>query len=393
MARKSLTSIGVTKLKPKAARYAVPDPDLRGHYVRVTPAGAKSFVAVARDPGGKQIWTTIGQTDVISIDEARERAREAIRRVRAGLPAHEPAAESYRAVAENYVKRHVIANGLRSRVELERILNRYILPAWEGREFKSIRRSDIAALLDTVQDENGARQADYVLAIVRQIANWYAARHDDYASPVARGMTRTNPRARARARMLDDDEIRAIWQAAERAGRFGAFVRILLLTAQRREKVAAMRWADVSLDGEWKVPAEEREKTAGGSLMLPDTAIAILREQPRLEGNPFVFAGRGLAHMSGFSKSKVEFDREAPAAPWVLHDLRRTAKSLMARAGVRPDISERVLGHVIAGVEGVYDRHSYRDEKADALRRLACLVESIVDPPADNVVALRDAAR
>lgn len=73
---------------------------------------------------------------------------------------------------------------------------------------------------------------------------------------------------------------------------------------------------------------------------------------------------------------------------WVLHDLRRTAKSLMARAGVRPDISERVLGHVIGGVEGVYDRHTYRDEKADALKRLAALIDSIVNPPAANVIPI-----
>jgi integrase len=77
--------------------------------------------------------------------------------------------------------------------------------------------------------------------------------------------------------------------------------------------------------------------------------------------------------------------------PWVLHDLRRTARSLLSRAGVRPDISERVLGHAIPGVEGVYDRHSYSDEKADALNRLAALVESIIDPPVGNVVAMRSA--
>lgn len=388
MARKSLTAIGIAKLKPKAARYAVPDPELRGHYVRVTPAGAKSFVAVARHPNGKQVWTTIGSADVFSIEDARERARQAIKRVRAGLPAEDAAPESFRYVSENYLKRHVEANGLRSRVEIERLLNAHLLPAWSDREFASIRRSDIAAVLDTVQDAHGARTADYVLAIVRQIANWYASRHDDYASPIARGMARTNPRARQRARILDDDELRIVWRAAAGAGTFGAIVLVLILTAQRREKVASMRWADVTLDGEWRIPAEEREKTTGGSLLLPAAAVAILREQPRFEGTPYVFAGRDGAHFNGFSKSKAAFDRAAPIAPWVLHDLRRTAKSLMARAGVRPDISERVLGHVIAGVEGVYDRHSYRDEKADALRRLAALVERIVSPPQGNVVAL-----
>ncbi len=85
--RKTLSDKGVAALKPRAARYATPDPELRGHYVRVQPSGAKSFVAVTVDPhSGKQIWHTIGPADAFGIDESRNRAREAIKRVRAGLP-------------------------------------------------------------------------------------------------------------------------------------------------------------------------------------------------------------------------------------------------------------------------------------------------------------------
>ena len=82
-------------------------------------------------------------------------------------------------------------------------------------------------------------------------------------------------------------------------------------------------------------------------------------------------------------KGKVE-----PIPNWTLHDLRRTAKTLMARAGVRPDISERVLGHVIAGVEGTYDRHSYADEKREALEKLATMIERILNPQPSNVLTL-----
>jgi hypothetical protein len=81
-------------------------------------------------------------------------------------------------------------------------------------------------------------------------------------------------------------------------------------------------------------------------------------------------------------------DGRDPMPPWKLHDLRRTAKTLMARAGVRPDISERVLSHVIPGVEGVYDCYEYLNEKHDALTKLAALINRIVDPPADNVVPI-----
>jgi integrase len=244
-------------------------------------------------------------------------------------------------------------------------------------------------LLDRVEDNHSARQADYVLSVVRSVMNWYATRHDDYVPPIVRGMRRQSPTAQARARTLDDDEIRLIWHAAEGAGNFGAIVRMCLLTAQRRTKVETIRWCDISDAGEWSVPTEAREKGTGGLLVLPTSAIAIIRAQAQFGENPFVFAGRGKGPFQGTGYAKARFDAALPSlAPWVIHDLRRTARSLMSRAGVRPDIAERVLGHVIGGVEGVYDRHSYFDEKADALRKLAALIESIVNPQ-ENVVPLR----
>ena len=89
------------------------------------------------------------------------------------------------------------------------------------------------------------------------------------------------------------------------------------------------------------------------------------------------------------AKRKGQFDGKLDGvAPYVTHDLRRTARTLMSRAGVRPDIAERVLGHVRGGVEGIYDRHQYRDEKAHALNALAGLIETIVNPTA-KVVPIR----
>ena len=103
-------------------------------------------------------------------------------------------------------------------------------------------------------------------------------------------------------------------------------------------------------------------------------------------------ASRGDGPLNGFNKRKAAFDRACGVGDWTLHDLRRTSRSLMSRAGVRPDISERVLGHAIAGVEGVYDRHHYDQEKADALAKLARLIERIVKPTG-NVIELTDCAQ
>ena len=405
--RKSLSDAGVRALKPRAARYAHPDPELAGHYVRVQPSGAKSFVIVTRDPYGKQVWATIGGADLLNVEEARERAREAIKRVQAGKPAFETPVkpESFEDAAEQWLKRHATAKGLRSAPDLARLLKTHVYPRWANRPFLDIRRSDVARLLDEIEDNHGARQADYILAIVRSIMNWRAARSDDYTPPISRGMRRTNPKERARARMLSDDEIRAVWKAAEGDGAFGAFVRLLLLTAQRREKVASMRWQDIANDGTWTIPSEAREKGNAGELKLPPAALAIVQAQPRIGANPYVFAGRSVkgrehACLSGFGKRKQALDTkvaavlaegsdEPPAmAQWQLDDLRRTARSLMSRAGVPSEHAERVLGHAQPGVAGMYDRHAYSAEKAAALAKLAALVDSIVKPRTAEIVPL-----
>ena len=164
---------------------------------------------------------------------------------------------------------------------------------------------------------------------------------------------------------------------------------MLLLTTQRFDKVLTMAWADLDADGVWRIPtASIREKPHGQALKLPQLAREVLATLPAFEGNPYVFAGRGQGHINSHSKNKARLDRASGVTGWVLHDLRRTARSLLARGNVRPDIAERVLGHVQPGVAGVYDRHSYFEEKAVALAKLASLIDGIVRPD-DTVIAMR----
>ena len=336
MARRRLTDRGVTALKPRAKRFTHPDPELPCHYIRVLPTGVKTFCAVSRTPWGKQVWVTIGPTTLLSIEEARDKARAGIKRIRVGESGAEPG--SFTEVAEDWFARHVEKNGLRSKDAIRSVLDRQLLPAWKARAFTTLKRGDITNRLDRIEDESGPQAADAALSIVRNIGNWFSSRHDDYVSPIVRGMKRST--SRARERILTDDELATVWKAAE-SGIFGAFVRLLLLTAQRREKVAAMRWQDVSVDGVWTIPSEAREKGNALELVLPDTALAIIRSQPRFADNPFVFAGRGNSHLKGYSKAKRVLDAKLDGVkPWRLHDLRRTARSLMSRAGVAPHVAE-----------------------------------------------------
>lgn len=406
-------------------RLAISDPDTRGLYLRVTPKGGKSWTIVARNPDGKQVWTVIGDYEHHSLEEARRLAREGVKRVKAGEPAfpkvERPKVLTFRAVHDNFIKRYVDKKALRSGAETKRIFDNYVLPEWGEIPFKNIDRDDVATLLDDIEDGRlkavgktrfrggGPVMADRVLAALSKLFAWHATRDSKYNSPIVPGMARSNSRERARTRMLSDDELRLFWLVAGGSGAFGAFLQTCLLTAQRRAKVMTMRWEDVGEDGVWTIPAEAREKASAGVLQLPPVTRAIVHSQPRVvvghddDGNPienpYVFSARGDRHMVPGDKLKKDFDGKLAKAnggeaipAWTIHDLRRTAKSLMARAGVRPDVSERVLGHVIGGVEGVYDRHDYNAEKADALVKLAGLVEKIINPPTGNVLQFAESA-
>lgn len=403
--RKSLTDRQIAALKPRAKRYALPDPELTGHYIRVMPSGAKTFTTVARNPAGKQVWTALGDCAVIKIEEAREDAREAIKRVRAGLTAIEIPPERFESVIANWRKRYAEPEGLRSLREVNRMLDSHLLPAWKDRVFVDIKRSDIAKLMDEVQDAHGARAADYCLTTFSMIATWVAARSDDYNSPIQRGMRRQKISEQARDRVLDDDELRVVWKACsdEKAGTFGAIIRFALLTGQRRARICEMKWDELDSDV-WTMPLAKREKQNGGKFRLPAPALELIKARPHLEGNPYVFYGRGTrdkktdemkpGFFRGVGQAKAVVDarikKELPEMPgWTVHDCRRSARTLMSRAGVDSDTAERVLGHVEPGVAGTYDRYAYFDEKSAALAKLAALIQTIINPPAANVVPMK----
>lgn len=402
MPKKRLTDLTVKKLKPPAAGKQIDyfDTGQPGLSLRINYGGAKVWRVrhYKKRPGkdGKlvSIPTTYTLGKDLTVVEARTRARAFLADPQAALEAEKQAeiakqpatGASFSAVAEEFIKRYVERKRLRTQAEIERLLDKLVLPVWGDKPFRDIRRSDVTALLDSIEDGHGARQADYVLAIFRKMTNWYAEREDDYVSPVPRSL---EPRAanKARTRVLNDAEIKKLWEACADQGTFGALLKMLLLTAARRAKIMTMTWDDVVKDGTWTIASEPREKPHAGSLTLPQMALDIIAAQPRLGDSPYIFAGSGGGILATFSKSKADLDAKLAIPPWRIHDLRRTAKTLMQAAGVLPHISERVLGHTIEGVEGVYDQHTYTLEKADALNRLAARIAAIVNPPSGNVVA------
>jgi hypothetical protein len=122
-----------------------------------------------RQANGEQVWAIIGGCDAISLATARERAREAMQRIKEGRPPFAAAMrlDSFEDIAKQWLKRHVAAKALRSADAITRLFKAHVYPAWKDRAFLDIRRSDVASLLDEIEDDHGARQTDYVLAIVR----------------------------------------------------------------------------------------------------------------------------------------------------------------------------------------------------------------------------------
>jgi Phage integrase family/Arm DNA-binding domain/Phage integrase central domain len=363
----------------------------------ISPGGTKRFWALTYREGKPHYWK-LGRYPEQKVKQARDAAREYLRN-RDRIEA-DAAVGSFKEVAETWFKRHVEKNQLRSQREIRRQLEKLLYPRWEKTKFLDIKRGDVAALLDGIEDQSGASMADHVLATLRSLMVWYQSRNGNYVSPIVKGMRRHS--AKPRKRILNDHEIRVLWKEADGYGTFGALLKTLLLTAQRKEKVTTMRWDDISNEGSWTIREQEREKGTAGLLKLPEAALEVIDGQPRIVGNPHVFAGSlrgrrrpdsersGPPAFNSFSKAKATLDAKLGfAEPWTIHDLRRTARSLMSRAGVSSEHAERVLGHAIPGIAGVYDRHEYAHEKAEALAKLAALVETIINPPEANVIPLR----
>jgi integrase len=393
-----LTKRIVDAVRPDAKDRVLFDRDLPGFGLKVTPAGRKVFLFQYRFPPGRAGRTrrvTIGEyCEGLTTDQARtiaaqlrgkvahnrdpfEEQQQAHEDARARQQQEERAsARSVAAISGEYLERHVKPRN-RSWREYQSLLDRYILPGIGAKCIDELKRADIVGLLDAVEVKRSRHTADAVLRVLRAMLNWYAVRDDSFVNPIVRGMNRGSAKERTRDRVLTDAELRAVWAALlSMPYPFGPLIQMLLLTGQRRDEVASMRWSDIHGDV-WIIP-KERYKTGRENVTpLTATALRILEATPRI--HDLVFTTTGSTPVSGFSRAKRALDHASGTSGWRLHDLRRTARSMMSRAGVSREIAERVLGHAIPGIVAVYDRHDYLAEKRDALLRLEKLIMEVCD--------------
>jgi integrase len=418
------------------------DTEVPGFGLKVTPAGKKLYVLQYR-LGGRGTPTkryAIGEHGAAyTPDQARDLAIRLRGKIKEGADpqaekrakaAPGPKRQTFPETADAFLRQAAKRLRPSSYREWSRIIERDVNPKWRNYHTADITRSDVRELLRVITDRGAEIQANRTLARLRTLFNWAVEQDIITVSPCA-GL-KPMKKEIARDRALSEDEIRWFWTACNQLGSpFGPLFKLLLLTAQRRDEVGTMEWPEIDIEKRlWVIPREKAKNDRAHEVALSDLAmeiIASIEEESskldHLKASSFVFTTNRKTPISGFSKAKERLDgeierqaRKAAGLPeedkayrqalglraedelpkqvpdWILHDLRRTAATGMAKLGISPHVVDRVLNHVsgaIRGVAAVYNRHSYFQERRRALEAWAHYVETLIRSVDSNIVPIR----
>jgi integrase len=414
MATGNITKRMVDGLSPGPSDSFVWDQEVKGFGLKLTRSGGRTYVYQYRvgGRGAKVQRYTIGRHGKWTPDQARKEAKRLAVLVDQGI---DPAAAdkvkrreaidlAFPAYVERFIESYLklewkggfdLASGL---------LRGKAVPVFAGKTIKQIGRGDISGLMDKLATAPATRRNTF--AVLRRMFKWAVNRGDLEVSPI-RDME-PPPAPPSRDRVLTDTELAYVWAASIAAGYpFGPFLRMLILTGQRREEVAGLEWSELDRDRAlWTLPANRAKNGVTHDVPLSAATVDLLDEvAARVAQTPdrskwprkgFVLTTTGEKPVRGYSAAKsrldkltaevvrkVEGDEAAAIAPWRFHDLRRTVATGFQRLGVRFEVTEAVLNHVSgsrSGVAGVYQRHHWSDEKRAALDAWAAHVSSLAVP-------------
>jgi integrase len=394
-----LTDSKIAGLKAAAGeRPEYPDDLVKGLRVRVGSGGAKTFTYRARF-GGKPRNFALGQYDPkrFTLAAARDLARKMQADITEGRdPAHQlgrrPGDDGrLKGLVELYFQREVRGRK-RTADAIERTFKVDILPVLGERLADTITRADITKLVEQVTfkaNRETPRQGRMVHQLLSAFFNWALPRLDRLEVNPCVGAWRPAVSA-SRDRVLDDDELKALWNAAGAAGEFGKGVRLLMLTGQRRSEVLEATWDEFDLKGRvWTIPAARAKNGKASLVPLSAGALDVLKGIDRQTNSDFLFPAKGnpRAAMSGFTQlwgrvlKAVEKDLGRPVERFTMHDIRRTLATGLQRLGTRLEVTEAVLNHQSgskAGIVAVYQRHHFADEKRHALDAWAAELERLL---------------
>lgn len=371
--RMNLTAKSVAALKPAEKRFEVFDTNLAGFGIRVTPNGVKTFGVMFRH-GGRLRRLTIGTYPPLTLADARDRAKEALRAAQLG---DDPAAAkiaarqagTFEELADAYMDRWA-KKRKRSWREDQRIIDRYLLPRWRNTAPGEIKRPEIRVMLEA-QAKDAPIMANRTLACLRKIFSW-ALSQDLVESNPCQAIAGPGVEQR-RDRVLSEAEIRQVWIAMEgdKHPEVAALFKLRLVTAQRGGEVATMRWSDIDFDtATWTIPSERSKNKMSHKVPLSEPALKILRElrEARKDQRPWVFPNRRRPEepTGELQKAHRRIRDAAGVTDYRSHDLRRTAASMMTSMGISRLVVGKILNHAEPGVTAVYDRHSYLPEMKTA---------------------------
>lgn len=406
----ALTDERIVNLKPGSARRTVYDPVVPGMAIRVQPTGHKTYVFGARYPRTTHFTRVeLGQVGRLTLEEARRKARRWSAWIAAGVEPRdeeeklrkavaEAAAlainNSFAAVAEDFIKRHVA--GQRKAKIVEREIRNELMPHWGARPITEITRRDVVTLIEAVVDRPAPAHARNILGHARTLFNW-AINRDIYglqSSPCDRLKPGQLIGAKkVRERVLTDNELRALWAATDTLGYpFGPATKMLMLTGARLNEVMGAR--DLEFDEAaqlWTVPAARFKMNSQHFIPITDELAAVLATLPRWTRGDHLFSTSSGEQPIRFNDRATDKLRGAVGAelPWSLHDIRRTVRTRLSALRVPEPVAEMIIGHSRKGMARVYDQHRYLDEMREACVAWVGLLRSIVTPPPPNVVPLK----
>jgi integrase len=359
---------------------------LPGFFLRVTPQGTRSFGIVYTTLDGRLRRCTLGPVGPLGLSQARSQAKKLRGAVAQGEDPHGDrmiarrqrlTAATLEDLAESFLSsKEALAWRPKTRQEFARILRVEVVPALGHLKPDEVRRGEVRALVDRLSDRAPV-MANRVFEVTRRLYTWAMGRDLVEASPCV-GLSKPSPETQ-RDRVLTEDEIRAVWAACEaEPGIIADAFRLMLVTAQRRGEVLSMRWQDV--DGSWwTIPAALAKNGLAHRVPLSRQALTILERLRKRSNGPWVFPSPTTDRPIENPQKAAERLRERSKVPDLrLHDLRRTAASLMTGMGISRLTVMKILNHAEREVTAVYDRHSYDPEKRSALEAWGRRLEQVL---------------
>lgn len=377
---RGMTDAAVKRLKaPATGQIDYFDSNFSGLVLRVSCGGRKAWNYCYRI-GGKARRLTLDTYPAMSVAAAHDAWRVARDAVRSGRdPARPQAATDFLGVFEEWFQRDQAKH--RSAPDVRARMQREVVSLWAHRKITDIDRRDILDAIDRVADRGHVTSALRLHAHLHRMFQWCVGRGIVAVNPVT-ALPKPGSET-SRDRVLDEEELVAVWNAAEKIGYpYGPAFQLLILTGARRGEIGGLRRSEI-MDGAIHLSGQRTKNGEPHIIPVSSPARALLDSTPAVSGSDFVFTVGGKVAIRAWSRAKADLDDfSGITTPWRTHDLRRTAATGLQKLGVALQVTEAVLGHTSgsrAGVVGIYQRHDYLAEKRAALESWGAHVLALVE--------------